>query len=528
MISEVDHTFPLVRLNPKHLLRRPDEVAGVTLGVKGYDIGLEKASQGAFTHVTWQDTPRLGIGPGDMDEEGDEGVVAEALPKRVRDHIELVIVDEDHGLLTPDSFKRAAHGLGEVLAYDDVAVLPGPLRILAKLWFVRKVVETVLNEPEQRVGQVVIHQVVGFLVVLDEDDLQVFDLVGFLETLFSNACVLLALGRGDPDNLLSATRDGVQCRNEAPCPTGVPALTRLASREGHWPPVRDDNEPRVLRRLPATLASCAHVYPPRGLFSALRLHAKSFREEFEVAAQAAGRWVLLPDVFFAAASQLAGEVWVFEDLQAGGRGLRDVVHEQATPIDNLHRNTTNPAGDQWPSLPERLRHHEPKPLTNRLLHHHVSHGLEGVYLDGADVGEVGEEEDVPVAVGIVDGLVPVVPAFRVIVGHRADKYELHLGDLFFHDPVGIYNSQRVLPGVEARDLQDEQPLAVYAELVGDVAGIVGREGHVLRREGVYGRRDDDQPLEIEVRRGVLHHGVDLGVVVPDVRKEVVEDLAIRG
>src|SRR5215217_5070319 len=60
MISEVDHTFPLVRLNPKHLLRRPDEVAGVTLGVKGYDIGLEKASQGAFTHVTWQDTPRLG------------------------------------------------------------------------------------------------------------------------------------------------------------------------------------------------------------------------------------------------------------------------------------------------------------------------------------------------------------------------------------------------------------------------------------------------------------------------------------
>src|SRR5918998_115978 len=123
-----------------------------------------------------------------------------------------------------------------------------------------------LNEPEQGVGQAVVHQVVGFLVVLDEDDLQVFNLVRLLAALFGDARVLLALGRGDPDGLSPAARDSVQGRDEAPSPTGILAPARLVLGEGHRSPVRDDNEPCALVRVAAALVSCPHMYSPRAFF----------------------------------------------------------------------------------------------------------------------------------------------------------------------------------------------------------------------------------------------------------------------
>src|SRR5918998_1325031 len=122
-----------------------------------------------------------------------------------------------------------------------------------------------LNEPEQGVGQAVVHQVVGFLVVLDEDDLQVLDLVRLLAALFGDARVLLALGRGDPDGLPPAARDGIQGRDEAPGPTGILTLARLVLGEGHRPPVRAGNTRFLPPLLPAALASCRHMYPPRSL-----------------------------------------------------------------------------------------------------------------------------------------------------------------------------------------------------------------------------------------------------------------------
>ena len=53
--------------------------------------------------------------------------------------------------------------------------------------------------------------------------------------------------------------------------------------------------------------------------------------------------------------------------------------------------------------------------------------LERVHLDGADVVQVGEDEDVGVAVGRRDRAVVVLPALGVVVRHRADERELHLG-----------------------------------------------------------------------------------------------------
>ena len=59
-------------------------------------------------------------------------------------------------------------GVGEVAVDGDVALLPGPPRIVALVRRVGEIVEAVLDEPEERVGELVVHQVVGLGVVLHE------------------------------------------------------------------------------------------------------------------------------------------------------------------------------------------------------------------------------------------------------------------------------------------------------------------------------------------------------------------------
>src|SRR5215216_1015507 len=237
---------------------------------------------------------------------------------------------------------------------------------------------------------------------------------------------------------------------------------------------------------------------------------------------------MLADVLLALTAELTSEVRILEYLDAGSCRLGDGVDQNTAPTIYLHGDTTDPGCDQRPRLPERLRHDEPKALADRLLDHHVCYGLEGVDLDGPDVREVGEQEDVAVSVGVVDRLVPVVPTLGIVVGHRAYQDELDLGDLLLYEPVGIYYAKGVLPGVEARDLHHKRPLRLNAELANNVAGVVSAQGHVLGRERVYRRGDEGEPGQVHVRRGVLLHGVDLRVVVRYVRHEVVEHVPVGG
>ena len=78
--------------------------------------------------------------------------------------------------------------------------------------------------------------------------------------------------------------------------------------------------------------------------------------------------------------------------------------------------------------------------------------------------------------------------------------------------VGVDHADRVLPGVEAGDLGDQRPVDVDPELVADEGGVVGREGHVLRRERVDRRRDDAGSPSWSA-----HPGRHVGRQVPDGR-----------
>src|SRR3712207_7975187 len=53
--------------------------------------------------------------------------------------------------------------------------------------------------------------------------------------------------------------------------------------------------------------------------------------------------------------------------------------------------------------------------------------------------------------------------------------ELHAGHRLLDDPVGVDDAERVLPGVEARDLRDQRPIDVDAELLADVGGVLDRK-----------------------------------------------------
>jgi hypothetical protein len=169
-----------------------------------------------------------------VDEQGDEGPIAESLADEERGHVELVVVKEDGGRVV--ALGGLHDGFGEAAVDGDVALLPGPPRIVAQVRRVGKIVQSVLDEPEQRVGELVVHQVVGLGVVFHEPDAQVFHLVG--RRLFRDLDVLLALGRGDPDSVVLATDDRVQGGDEAAGSSGMLSFARLVAGERNGPPVR--------------------------------------------------------------------------------------------------------------------------------------------------------------------------------------------------------------------------------------------------------------------------------------------------
>src|SRR5215208_6325503 len=134
---------------------RLDEGAGVAAGVEGHYVRGEQTLQHALPDVIGQDAPQVRLGPGDVDEKGDEGPIAEPLADEERGHVELVVVEEDGRRVV--AFGGLYYGLGEAAIDGDVALLPGPPRLVTQVRRVGEIVESVLDEPEQRVGELVVH-----------------------------------------------------------------------------------------------------------------------------------------------------------------------------------------------------------------------------------------------------------------------------------------------------------------------------------------------------------------------------------
>ena len=141
--------------------------------------------------------------------------------------------------------------------------------------------------------------------------------------------------------------------------------------------------------------------------------------------------------------------WVVEKLRDRRSRLVDAIHEQsANAVGHLQRDTAHVPGDHRRALPRRFGDYQPEALPGRLLDDDIREALEGVDLDVADAGQVGEDvhEGVVAALGhdpFVDG-----PALRIVQRHRSDEGELHIRVPFPRGTIGGQDAERVLPGVE--------------------------------------------------------------------------------
>ena len=128
--------------------------------------------------------------------------------------------------------------------------------------------------------------------------------------------------------------------------------------------------------------------------------------------------------------------------------------------------------------------------------------------------------------GVVHGALEELPALGVVGRHRPDQRELEVREALLDHAVGVDDPERVLPGVEARDLEHQRPLDVEAELVDDVGGVLRRQRHVLRRQRVDGRRHHHRVGQPVARRDVLGHVEHRQVVGLEHRQQEVEHLRV--
>jgi hypothetical protein len=143
----------------EEFLAAEEEVAGVALGVEADHVVAEQPAEQFVAHRRWEDAPRVGVRPGDVHEVVQDDV-GTAAPHLGREQVEVVVVQHHDGVAA-GRFDLLGHDLGEVTVHGGVAVLEGvdlpPGDVRRRL----QVVEVVLHEPQQRVGDDGVEVVLG-------------------------------------------------------------------------------------------------------------------------------------------------------------------------------------------------------------------------------------------------------------------------------------------------------------------------------------------------------------------------------
>ncbi len=247
-------------VSPSKLLRAQQEVAGEAFGVERHHVVAEQAVEQPLAHVGWQHPPRIGSGPRDVHEMREDDVGA-ALPDQFGDEIEVVIV-QHHQRTAAALLYLASDGIGERLVDADVAVLECVTLAPADIRGVAEFIETVLDEPQQGIGDDAVEVVVRERIGLDEPNLEAAFGVGFGDLWLGrhryvqagvfvfarDDDVFVGAGRTDPHGVVELAREADQRRDQA---TGPPT-----GRAGRHPlrrrrPALDGTERRPVPRTPS-------------------------------------------------------------------------------------------------------------------------------------------------------------------------------------------------------------------------------------------------------------------------------------
>ena len=141
------------------------EVAGEALGVEGDHVAAEQAVEQRVAQRRRQHPPGVSRRPRDVHEVADDGVGA-GPSYQVSDEVEVVVLQQ-HDRLAVASLDLLDHRIREGSVDRDVAVLEGLVGLRRDVRLGRKAIEAVLDEPEQRVGDLAVERVVRDLVHFD-------------------------------------------------------------------------------------------------------------------------------------------------------------------------------------------------------------------------------------------------------------------------------------------------------------------------------------------------------------------------
>ncbi len=134
------------------------------------DIVAEQPVEQALADVGWQHPPRVGSWPRDVHEVGENHVGA-ALPDQVGHQVEVVVV-QHHNRTTAALLDFVNDRIGERFVDAYVAVLERVTLQLPDVRRVAQVVQPVLDEPQQGVGDHGVEVLVGNGIDLDQTDLK--------------------------------------------------------------------------------------------------------------------------------------------------------------------------------------------------------------------------------------------------------------------------------------------------------------------------------------------------------------------
>src|SRR3984893_8509298 len=282
-----------------------------------------------------------------------------------------------------------------------------------------------------------------------------------------------------------------------------PSVMAAATQRCPWParsgpsalttppaPRRASKEPSG-RRTNVNGPRCETMIMPGGPRETVGLAASSgreLREEPEPILPLACGDEVLADVLASVGAHHVGARGVGEQLNRPLRAFLHRVDEVAVEtVANLERDDAGAAADPRPTLPEALAHGEPESFSDRFLHDDVGGALERVDLHVADLLDVRQEMDVPVAAACLLGLLPDAEGLGVVGCHRSREHELSVGHLVAHDAEGLDDADGVLPRIEPAHLAHEWPTGVDPVLLADLGDERRREIEVLDRQRVDAR-----------------------------------------
>src|SRR2546425_407327 len=204
-----------------------------------------------------------------------------------------------------------------------------------------------------------------------------------------------------------------------------------------------------------------------------------------------------------------------EEYQFGSTVFRALHKIVFVSCGKLHGDTASAACHYRFSFPECFCHDQTETFANGFLQNHSSAALEDIDLHTPHTSHIREQIEIWILDGFKIDLVQYFPALGIVPCHGTHHRKLNIRNFLLSEPIRADNSERIFPGIEARDLKQQWPAHINAHLCDGAATDLRRQIHVLGGQRIDGGRNEytptqnmDLPPEI-CRRAIAEMGIDV-------------------